>query len=300
MFAIPPGLVRATSEREGEAGEAWLRRLPRTTARFLERWDCEIDGDPWHGEVALVVPVRRAEGSAALKISFPHLGNRSEGPALRRFDGRGAIRLFEADDDDFALLLERAGRRTLDSVSDVDRAIEIAGVLARRLAVPADPAAPVLADTTGPWEEQLEQQVRATPSLVTADVVDRARDTIRALGSDTTTTMLHGDLHFGNILESDREPWLAIDPKGWRGTAAYDAFTVVAASRKSLIGTPDLERAIRGRIERFAAAADVDAEQAVACTQARATSSYVYQHLQSGSWFDQAFLRAATELRPGP
>lgn len=34
--------------------------------------------------------------------------------------------------------------------------------------------------------------------------------------------MLHGDLHHGNILSAQREPWLAIDPKGVIGEPAYE------------------------------------------------------------------------------
>ncbi len=34
--------------------------------------------------------------------------------------------------------------------------------------------------------------------------------------------MLHGDLHHDNILSAERQPWLAIDPKGVVGEPAYE------------------------------------------------------------------------------
>lgn len=34
--------------------------------------------------------------------------------------------------------------------------------------------------------------------------------------------MLHWDLHFENVLASDREPWLAIDPKPLAGDPGFD------------------------------------------------------------------------------
>jgi streptomycin 6-kinase len=34
--------------------------------------------------------------------------------------------------------------------------------------------------------------------------------------------LLHGDLHHENILAAEREPWLAIDPKGVVGEPAYE------------------------------------------------------------------------------
>jgi streptomycin 6-kinase len=55
-----------------------------------------------------VAPVRRADGSwAVLKIGFPNDESRSEIAALRHFDGRGMVRLIDADEENCAMLLER-------------------------------------------------------------------------------------------------------------------------------------------------------------------------------------------------
>jgi streptomycin 6-kinase len=98
-------------------------------------------------------------------------------------------------------------------------------------------------------------------------------------------------LHFGNVLRASREPWLAVDPKGWCGCAEFDAFTVIAGRPDDLTHTAELEGAICGRVHRYSTAAGVDAEVALACCQARATSSYLYQQAQEGQWFDLEFLR---------
>lgn len=291
MVEIPGAFVEVTLRREGDAGRRWLDALPALVDGLLERWRCRVDGPPRHGEVALVVPVTCPSGPAVLKVSFPHPGNRSEPGALRQFAGRGAVRLLDADEDVFALLLERAGDRTLASEPSAEHAIEIAGTLARRLAVPAAPGTPSLADTAAGWAEQLDHQLAAADDPPPARALDRARETIAALGGDRTTTLLHGDLHDGNVLAADREPWLAIDPKGWRGTAAYDAFTVIAGRPGQLRATDDLDRQLRARIRRYSAAAGVDHDLAAACCQARATSSLLYQQASSGNWFDEELLR---------
>ncbi len=296
MVSVPAALAEATVRREGDPGRRWLEDLPALIAQFCERWGCEVVGAAWHGEVAIVLPVERDAGPAALKISFPHRGNVGEAAALRHFDGRGAVRLLEADEDAFALLMERAGQETLDSLASVDEAIEIAGYLARRLAVPAPAGTRSLAETTGPWEEELDQQLAATVERPPGPVVDRARRTIRDLAGDTTPTMLHGDLHYGNVLRATREPWLAIDPKGWSGTAAFEVFTVVAGRREELRQADDLAAAVSARIRRFADAAAVDRDLAVACAQARATSGFLYQIQQQGDWFDLELLRCVMAL----
>lgn len=297
MIRVPPGLKSATTNREGAAGAAWVSALPSIINALLRDWDCEVDGMATHGEVALVLPVRRHGVAAALKVAFPGPGGHVEAQALRAFEGNGAVRLLDADDASFALLLERAGPETLETVESTEEAIEIAGALARRLAVPTSPTAHTLADTTKGWEEQLDRQAAQIGDGAPHAAVERARCAIRTLASDTTPTLLHGDLHFRNVLRAEREPWLAIDPTGWRGTAAYDAFTVAAGGRNAWRGVRDVESELRKRIRRFSAAAGVDNDVALACTQARATSSYLYQRSTAGTWFDLDMLEHAMNIR---
>jgi streptomycin 6-kinase len=42
------------------------------------------------------------------------------------------------------------------------------------------------------------------------------------LAPQAEPVVLHGDLHHGNILTAQRQPWLAIDPKGLVGEPAYE------------------------------------------------------------------------------
>src|SRR5664279_826854 len=61
------------------SGDAWLSRLPVLVQESLARWEVTPDGNPMHGMTALVVPVRRGDGSAAvLKLTWPHLEARHE------------------------------------------------------------------------------------------------------------------------------------------------------------------------------------------------------------------------------
>lgn len=297
---IPHAFAEATATREGAAGREWLDELPTILDEACRRWRRRPSGDVWHGEVALVLAVEHPSGPAVLKASFPHEGNRGEATALEVFDGRGAVRLIDADESRLVLLLERAEPLSLDdavasSATSVDAALHIAGDLAQQLARTAPPGTTTLASTMGPWEEQLDGQLRAVPGLVSPAAVARARETMHHLALDRTSTMLHGDLHFGNILRARRQPWLAIDPKGWSGTLAWDAFTVVCGRRDELQQVGDLRRSIRRRVHRFSTAAGADTDLAIACCQARAVSSYLYQHLVPGSWFDLDLLRQLAE-----
>src|SRR5262249_20315699 len=162
--------------------------------------------------------------------------------------------------------------------------------LVRRLAVPAPPGVTSLASATGPWLEQLERQVARTPDLLAARTLDRTRELIAHLAADATTTMLHADLHFSNVLSATREPWLAIAPTGWSGTGAFEASTVIAGKCRELEQADNVGAAIIERIRRFSLAGHLDPELSLLCCQARAASAYLYQVLQRGNWFDLHFL----------
>ncbi|SDS98181.1 streptomycin 6-kinase [Friedmanniella luteola] len=286
--------MEATTLREGAEGRAWLDGLPALVDNACGRWRCAIDGPPQHGQVALIVPIHHPRGPAMLKVSYPHPGNLGEALGLATFGGRGSVELFEVDDTRLVLVLERASPQTLTDYAVrpelVEEAIEIAGDLARRLAVKPLPGVTALAETTTAWIDELTRQTESSPWALPQAAIDQAQETIEQLATDTTATMLHGDLHFDNILRSTRDGWLSIDPKGWSGTGAFDTFTVIAGRREEIDQGPGLYQGIVRRINRFAAAAGIDPDHALACCQARAVSSYYYQQQVPGNWFDLKFL----------
>ncbi|UCM87200.1 aminoglycoside phosphotransferase family protein [Streptomyces marincola] len=266
--AVPEDFARLTAAREGERGLAWLAGLPALAGRLLRRWDCEVAGPVAHGEVGIVVPVRRADGApAALKVSFTHPGNVHEPDAFAVWEGRGAVLLLERDDAAFAMLLEHAGPGTLADLPDTEEAVAEAGRLLRRLAVPAPPGLPRLADLADRWEEELRANDEALGRPMSRRATGAALAAVAELAGDQPAVMVHGDLHFRNVLRGAREPWLAIDPKGLVGDPAYDTFSLVRASLLDVVGSGDLAGHARRRVAVFAEAAGLDAERALRWTQ---------------------------------
>lgn len=265
VIEVPAELARITADREGADGTAWIAALPGIAADLLGRWDCTPCGAPACGQVGLIVPVTRRGVPAVLKVSFPHPGNVHEPDAYTTWRGRGAVRLYERDDARFALLLERAGSRTLAGLGDHERALQILGELSARLAVPAPDHVPRLRERVPEWEAELAAAARLLPGYA----VDTALDTIRTVAVDQPDLLVHGDLHYGNVLAAEREPWLAIDPKGYAGDPAYDAETALLGGAETLLVASDLRGTLLRRIAIFADAAGLDRRRTCRWVQAR-------------------------------
>ncbi|WP_406740602.1 aminoglycoside phosphotransferase family protein [Streptomyces atratus] len=262
MIEAPGAFARSTIEREGEPGAAWLAGLPGVVEELLDRWDCVPDGEVMHGGVGVIVPVRRQADGAVVKVSFPHPGNVCEPDAFAAWGGRGAVLLHERDDEHFAMLLERVRSSTLAELEEGDEAVRIAGRISRRLAIPAPPGLPRLREQVEAWEAELHQDKEELTHTLSRYAMDAALATARELGHDQPDTLIHGDLHARNILRADREPWLAVDPKGHAGDPAYDAGTLLKSRALTLIEASDLRKALHRTLHVFAEAAEVDRERA--------------------------------------
>ena len=73
--------------------------------------------------------------------------------------------------------------------------------------------------------------------------------------SATSHVVLATDLHAGNVLRAQREPWLAIDPKPFVGDPAYDATQHLLNCRTRLAADP------RRVIGRFAEHLGIDSDR---------------------------------------
>jgi streptomycin 6-kinase len=256
---IPEAFAAATAAREGAAGTAWLATLPSVVDELLSRWDCTPDGNWMHGEVGVIVPVRRTSEPLVMKVSFTHPGNVHEPDAYEVWAGRGAVRMYERADEQYAMLLERAHPTTLrDSGADV---AVVGGQTSRLLSVPAhgprSQALPRLQDRADEWASELQKDVAEFSEVLPDLVVARAFAVIDDLVREQPDVLIHGDLHHRNILSADREPWLAIDPKGLIGDPAYDAVTFLKA-RTLVLMQGDLLAGLERELAAYCEAAELD------------------------------------------
>jgi streptomycin 6-kinase len=183
---------------------------------LVDEWDLRADGDMVRGSHAVLVPVRTSDGaSAVLKVGH----SEHEHLVLRRWNGDGAARLLRADPHRRALLLERLRTDSLKSLSDVD-ACEAVAALYRRLHVPAMPQLRTLSSLLEQWADDFAALPRS--AAVPHRLVEQAVALCRDLATEPADRVLHGDLHYGNVLGADREPWLAVSPEPLNGDPHYE------------------------------------------------------------------------------
>ncbi|MBM7170071.1 hydroxyurea phosphotransferase [Streptomyces sp. G44] len=214
----------------GAAGRAFIDVLPARVREFMERWDLTPDGEPMHGQAALVLPVVRADGTPAV-VKFQVLDEETEGEpvALRVWGGDGAVRLLDHDPATGTMLLERLDeRRMLSTTADTREAVlVIAGLLARLTAGPAPEGMRRLGDIAAQMVDDLPAALKAIPDPAERALVERCGGAVREVMGEPGDRMFHWDLHFENVLAAEREPWLAIDPKPLAGDPGFDLWPVL-------------------------------------------------------------------------
>ena len=263
--------------RRGPDWAAWVDRLPAVLAGLLEEWELSSDGLMMHGYVALVVPVRTAGSTpAALKLSFPDEESEHEHLALQRWGGRGAVRMLRADPRRSAMLLERLHRERLLDVWDLE-ACEIVAGLYGLLHVPALPQLRLLTSYVERWAGELEALPRNAP--LPRRLVEQAMSLSRDFVADPASvgTLIHGDLHYENVMASDRAPWLAIDPKPMSGDPHYELAPMLWNRFDELAG--DVRAGVRRRFHALVDHAELD--------EHRARDWVVVRMLNNACWFLQ-------------
>ncbi|WP_433164614.1 aminoglycoside phosphotransferase family protein [Kribbella sp. CA-247076] len=175
-----------------------------------------MSGPVAFGSNAIVVPV----GDRVLRMSPPGREVEEQVRALRFWDGRGMVLLYDADVDAGAMLLERLS--TPLTTRPVDEAVAVLGQLMRRLAVPPPEDALSTADVVAERSAGLEREWERLDRPFDVGILRAALAVAPALTEPTADLAVDGDLHSDQVLAGTREPWLTVDPVLLRGDIEYD------------------------------------------------------------------------------
>ncbi len=252
---IPDGL--AVSCRKTPQRALWLERLPDVLRDLEHRWSLTLEA-PFDDEVScayVAAAVRGDATPAVLKIGMPHMEGEHEIHGLRFWDGDPTVRLLMADDDLGAMLLERCEPGTaLRALPECEQDVVISGLLRCLWRAPSaqHPFRPLSA-LAEYWSDETLAHIEQWPD--TGLVREGLRLFTELPRTAPTELVLATDLHAGNVLRAERQPWLVIDPKPFVGDPAYDATQHLFNCSARLRSDPE------GTIRSFADLLGVDHER---------------------------------------
>ncbi len=265
---LPPSFIAAVTGAWPVDGPAFLARLPSLINLCERRWNLRV-GEPFPLSYNYVAHATLPDGAeAVLKLGVPNPELTTEIDALRLYDGQAAVRLIEADSGLGALLMERVRPGApLAGLQDDDEATIIAAAVMRELwqSLTAQHSFPDL----WRWTRSLRQYAErygASEGPLPDDLVDGAVAQLRELlASPPESVLIHGDFHHWNVLRAEREPWLAIDPKGVAAERAFDVGPLLYNPVPDVFRWPDLKRITRRRLDLLSEHLGLDRQRLTAC-----------------------------------
>jgi streptomycin 6-kinase len=284
----------------GERGQAWLEAFPSLLETCARRWSLTLF-PPFDLTYNYVAPAQRDDDSeVVLKLGVPNPELDSEIEALRIYDGRGIARLLDSDKELGALLLERLRPGTmLVTVEDDEAATEIAAVVMQKLwrPLPNDHNFP----TVEKWArgmERLRRTFDGGSGPIPEELVAMAEALFKELlPSSAPPVLLHGDLHHYNILAAQREPWLALDPKGVAGEPAYEPGALLRNPMPKIGQMLELSNLLLRRIDQLSEILQLDKQRLTGWGMAQAVLSAWWSYEESASGWEAA-MTVAQALAP--
>ena len=221
---LPTEFISTVQNTFGEEGRTFLEELPKSLAAASARWGLTHVKPSSTLSFNFVAFADRGNEQVVLKMGVPNPEMRSERAALRLFNGQGACRLIDYDEEKYWMLLERLRPGVmLSTLEDDEEATQIAADVMQAIwrPAPADEDFIQLSDWfdglkglrarfeggTGPFDHKLVERVE--------------RSVAEFFTENHKPVLMHGDFHHFNILSSERG-WLVIDPKGVIGPAGYE------------------------------------------------------------------------------
>jgi streptomycin 6-kinase len=291
MFIIPEDFARFMRELFGKEGDAWLNRLPAILAACEERWNLTIGAPVGNLSFNYVAPALLADGTevmlkTGLTDEFP-----SQPEALRHFAGGGMVQLLAYDEQNAVMLLERLKPgRSLRSVEDDELAIEAAAGVMRKLWRPL-PQGHYPFPTVCDWGQgfaRLRKRYAGGTGPLSPVLFDKAEKLYAELSASMAeSVLLHGDLHQDNILSAEREPWLAIDPKGVIGEPVFETGALLRNFWPDILSVADPKSLTARRIDQLSASLGFDRERIYSWSFSQAVLSVVWDIEDTGKLEDE-------------
>lgn len=296
---LPAAFISTVQNTFQEGGHAFLRDLPDMIAEASARWNLtDIQPVPMLS-YNFVAFANRGDEQVVLKMGVPNRELKSEMAALRLFNGAGACRLLDQDEEKYWMLLERLKPgEILSTLEDDEATTNIAAEVMQKIWRPV-PKNDVFIRLSNWFNglDRLRSMFDGGTGPLDANLVERAEASASDfLIENHNPVLMHGDFHHFNILSSERG-WLVIDPKGVIGPACYEVGPLLMNPWSELIRMPDHRRLTRRRIDILHERLGIERERICEWALAHAVLSAWWGIEDNTGWeYALAFARMFAEL----
>ena len=287
MSTLSPAFKDRIIAVHGKVGRKWLTTLPRLQTELVQRWSLrDIQPVPDLSYNYLVFGTNAEKKPVVLKIGVPHPELEAEIQALQIFDGSGAVQLLDADPSLGALLLERiTPGDDLRAIENDGEATRIAARVMKELwrTNSNNPIFSTAADWCQGFQRYLNKPAENNP-LPLHLVLQASKLADDLLTSPHDQYLLHGDMHHMNILKTEADTWIAIDPKGVIGEPAFEVGAFLLNPVPDLIHWPDLKEIQKQRLIILEEELIIDRERLTGWSFVRAVLSAIWSHEDGEDW----------------
>ncbi len=233
----------------GVEGQSWLNALPKLVEHVAHIWNLSglkpLNSLSYH----YLLTGLQNNRSIILKIGFDRDSLKREENALLAFKGYGCVKLIQYNNDLGVLLMEEVLPGTPLKVlfpKQEQESIQIASQVIKRLHTAFLPKNNSFV-TLEHWLSILDQEWDV-PEIYLKKARSLSRKLLRGCEKNV---LLHGDLHHDNILSSQENSWLVIDPKGIVGDQSFEVASFIRNPLPELLEQSDLKNLIENRIQSF-------------------------------------------------
>lgn len=202
----------------------WLKSLPSIIERVTKQWSLELGKVYLENTTCSFVAdcTLQNQNQAVLKIGLPHAEARDEIAGLILLNGDPTVQLLKCHIQFNAMLLERCMPGTSLKIEPEEFQDEIICNLLPKIWITKlnNSNFRMLATMVDQWNMETFDALHLFPDPQLAKEGCQLKEEL--IKTTINNEFLATDLHAGNVLKSQRQPWLAIDLKPYIGDRNYD------------------------------------------------------------------------------
>ena len=236
---IPEYLQKACADHS--VRKSWLNSLPDFIKELLQSWELDLQQTLQEGaSCSWVAKCKLKDGSdVILKLGMPHYEGEHEIDGLKFWDGNSTVRLLNYDRVKNAMLLEYCSPGTSLKLREEKEQDKVIARILKELWVPMphETSFRSLETMISYWKEEINEKLKDHKK---SNATEEGIELLISLSKSCDENyLLVTDLHADNVLRSDREKWLVINPKPFVGERAFDATQHLLNCKTRLKANPE-------------------------------------------------------------